>query len=74
MRGSAECRGGSARSQYSDGLVAELDKLHPHHSLVKEIRAVGERMDEEVHQKVLEAFWDGPDTFPTRVVVDDVLN
>ena len=27
-----------------------------------------------VHQKVLEAFWDGPDTFPTRVVVDDVLN
>ena len=31
-------------------------------------------MDEEVHQKVLEAFWDGPDTFPTRVVVDDVLN
>ena len=27
-----------------------------------------------IHQKVLEAFWDGPDTFPTRVVVDDVLN
>ena len=27
-----------------------------------------------VHQRVFEAFWDGPDTFPTRVVVDDVLN
>ena len=27
-----------------------------------------------IHQKVLECFWDGPDTFPTRLVVDDVLN
>ena len=35
-------------AEYSEPVVAELDKLHPHHSLVKEIRAVGERMDEEM--------------------------
>ena len=33
-----------------------------------------ERVVGVVHQKVLEAFWDGPDTFPTRIVCDDVLN
>ena len=27
-----------------------------------------------IHSKVFEAFWDGSETFPSRVVVDDVLN
>ena len=27
-----------------------------------------------IHQRVFEAFWNDGETFPSRVVVDDVLN
>ena len=27
-----------------------------------------------IHQKVFEAFWDEGETFPSRVICDDVLN
>ena len=27
-----------------------------------------------IHQNVFEAFWSGGETFPSKVVVDDVLN
>lgn len=27
-----------------------------------------------IHQRVLEAFWSDGETFPSRIVVDDVLN
>ena len=40
----------------------------------KPYKAMPELVVGVVHQRVFEAFYDGPDTFPTRVVVDDVLN
>ena len=27
-----------------------------------------------IHQRVFEAFWENSETFPSRIVVDDVLN
>ena len=36
-----------AEAKYSAAVVSDLEALHPHHSVVKEMKAVGDAMDAE---------------------------
>jgi hypothetical protein len=50
-----------------DELRAGATNRYPYKEMPELVVAV-------IHQRVFEAFWNGGETFPSRVVVDDVLN
>ena len=57
----------------STGLPSE-DQLRVRDPAAKPYKEMPELVVGIIHQRVFEAFWNDGETFPSRVVVDDVLN
>eukprot|EP01046_Picozoa_sp_COSAG06_P004996 COSAG06_NODE_217_length_20094_cov_61.998500_7_plen_119_part_00 len=57
----------------STGLPTE-DQLRVRDPAAKPYKEMPELVVGIIHQRVFEAFWNDGETFPSRVVVDDVLN
>ena len=62
-------RGVAAQTDHptDDELKAGATNRYPYKEMPELVVAV-------IHQRVFEAFWNDGETFPSRVVVDDVLN
>jgi hypothetical protein len=50
------------------------DQLRVRDPAAKPYKEMPELVVGIIHQRVFEAFWNDGETFPSRVVVDDVLN